>query len=90
MTGEARLDIYPALVYHRTITLTKETATMNWDEFFKAMIAEEHAAYAKYAAAAAQASEPKLKELLDQFRYEESVHADLLQREYDRWRARAK
>lgn len=59
---------------------------MNWDAFFKAMIAEEHAAYAKYEAAAAQAGDKKLKELLEQFRYEESVHADLLEREYEKWK----
>lgn len=60
---------------------------MDWDAFFKGMIAEEHAAYAKYDAAAAQTSDKKLKELLEQFRYEESVHADLLEREYEKWRA---
>jgi rubrerythrin len=59
---------------------------MNWDDFFKAMIAEEHAAKAKYAAAAAQVNDPKLKGLLEQFQYEESVHADLLEREYAKWR----
>lgn len=59
---------------------------MNWDDFFKAMIAEEHAAYAKYEAAAAQATDPALKALMEQFQYEESVHADILEREYSRWR----
>ena len=58
---------------------------MNWDDFFKAMIAEEHAAYAKYEAAAAQAADSALKALLEQFQYEESVHADILEREYARW-----
>lgn len=62
---------------------------MNWDDFFKTMIAEEHAAYAKYATAAAQAGDPKLKELLEQFQFEESVHADVLQREYEKWRTKA-
>lgn len=61
---------------------------MNWDEFFAAMIAEEHAAYDKYGAAAAQAAEPALKKLLEQFQYEESIHADVLEREYQRWRQR--
>lgn len=61
---------------------------MNWDAFFKAMIAEEHAAYDKYDAAAAQASDPKLKKLLEQFRYEESIHADLLEHEYEKWKQR--
>jgi len=59
---------------------------MDWDSFFKAMIAEEHAAYNKYAAAAKQTIDPKLKELLEQFQYEESVHADVLEREYEKWR----
>ncbi len=59
---------------------------MNWDDFFKAMIAEEHAAYAKYGAAADEATDPALKSLLEQFQYEESVHADILEREYGRWR----
>ncbi len=59
---------------------------MDWDSFFKAMIAEEHAAYKKYAAAAAQANDPKLRELLEQFQYEESVHADVLERQYEKWR----
>jgi rubrerythrin len=73
-------------MYDSAIINTKETDTMNWDAFFKGMIAEEHAAYAKYEAAAAQASDKKLKELLEQFRYEESVHADLLEREYEKWK----
>lgn len=59
---------------------------MNWDEFFKAMIAEEHAAYAKYGAAAEQAGDPALKKLLEQFQYEESIHADILEQEYAKWR----
>jgi rubrerythrin len=59
---------------------------MDWDAFFKAMIAEEHAAYNKYAAASQQADDPALKKLLEQFQYEEDVHADLLEREYVRWR----
>lgn len=61
---------------------------MNWDDFFKAMIAEEHAAYDKYAAAAAESTDPALKRLLEQFQYEESVHADILEKEYGRWRKR--
>jgi rubrerythrin len=61
---------------------------MDWDAFFKAMIAEEHAAYNKYEAAAQQTDDPALKKLLDQFKYEESVHADLLESEYGRWRKR--
>jgi rubrerythrin len=73
-------------MYDPAIIITKETGTMNWDAFFKGMIAEEHAAYAKYEAAAAQTSDKKLKELLEQFRYEESVHADLLEREYEKWK----
>lgn len=59
---------------------------MNWDGFFKAMIAEEHAARAKYAAAAEEATDSALKALLEQFEYEESVHADILETEYNRWR----
>lgn len=59
---------------------------MDWDTFFKAMIAEEHAANKKYADAAAQTDDPALKEMLEQFEYEESVHADLLETEYGRWR----
>jgi rubrerythrin len=59
---------------------------MDWDAFFKAMIAEEHAAYKKYAAAAQQTDDPNLKKLLEQFQYEEDVHADLLETEYARWR----
>jgi rubrerythrin len=59
---------------------------MNWDSFFSAMIAEEHAAHDKYAAAAAQASDPALKKLLEQFQYEESIHADILEQEYNKWR----
>ncbi len=59
---------------------------MDWDAFFKAMIAEEHAAYNKYATAAQQTSDPALKKLLEQFQYEESVHADILEKEYNRWR----
>ena len=38
---------------------------MDWDAFFKAMIAEEHAAYKKYAAAAQQTDDPALKKLLE-------------------------
>ena len=59
---------------------------MNWDAFFKAMIAEEHAAYNKYAAAVQETDDPALKKLLEQFQYEENVHADLLETEYARWR----
>ncbi len=59
---------------------------MDWDKFFQAMIAEEHAAYRKYDAAAAQAPDPALKELLEQFRYEESIHADILEQQYAKWR----
>ena len=59
---------------------------MDWDAFFKAMIAEEHAAHKKYAAAAEQTSDPALKKILEQFMYEEDVHADLLESEYGRWR----
>ncbi len=59
---------------------------MDWDAFFKAMIAEEHAAHNKYAAAVQQADDAPLKRLLEQFKYEESVHADLLENEYGRWR----
>jgi rubrerythrin len=73
-------------LYHRNITKAKETKPMDWDSFFKAMIAEEYAAKAKYAAAAAQASDPKLKQLLEQFQYEEGVHADVLEGEYAKWR----
>jgi len=73
-------------MYDPTIVITKGDRTMDWDAFFKGMIAEEHAAYAKYEAAAAQTSDKKLKELLEQFRYEESVHADLLEREYAKWK----
>jgi rubrerythrin len=69
----------------RKLSKRKES-TMDWDAFFKAMIAEEHAAYKKYAAAAQQTDEPALKKLLEQFQYEESVHADLLESEYGRWR----
>jgi rubrerythrin len=61
---------------------------MDWDAFFKAMIAEEHAAYNKYETAAKQTDDPALKKLLEQFKYEESVHADLLENEYGRWRKR--
>jgi rubrerythrin len=64
----------------------KGDLSMNWDDFFKAMIAEEHAAYDKYGAAAAQAADPALQKLLEQFQYEESVHADILETEYHRWR----
>ncbi len=39
---------------------------MDWDAFFKAMIAEEHAAHNKYAAAAQQADDDPLKQLLEQ------------------------
>jgi rubrerythrin len=73
-------------LYHRNIITAKEIEPMNWEEFFKAMIAEEYAAKAKYAAAAAQASDPKLKKLLEQFQYEEGVHADVLEGEYAKWR----
>jgi rubrerythrin len=73
-------------LYHHSIIRAKEIKPMDWDSFFKAMIAEEYAAKAKYAAAAAQASDPKLKELLEQFQYEEGVHADLLEGEYAKWR----
>jgi len=73
-------------MYDPTIVITKGDRTMDWDAFFKGMIAEEYAAYAKYQAAAAQTSDTKLKELLEQFRYEESVHADLLEREYAKWK----
>ena len=59
---------------------------MDWDAFFKAMIAEEHAACNKYATAAQQTDDPALKKLLEQFQYEEDVHADLLETEYVRWR----
>jgi rubrerythrin len=59
---------------------------MNWDSFFTAMIAEEHAAHDKYGAAAAQASDPALKKLLEQFQYEESIHADILEQQYNKWR----
>jgi rubrerythrin len=59
---------------------------MDWDSFFKAMIAEEHAAYNKYAAASEQTTDPALKKLLEQFQYEESVHADILEQQYARWR----
>ena len=59
---------------------------MDWDAFFKAMIAEEHAADKKYAAAAQQTDDPTLKKLLEQFQYEEDVHADLLETQYARRR----
>lgn len=63
---------------------------MDWETFFKAMIAEEHAAYKKYAAAAQEATDPKLKKILEQFQYEESVHADMLEGAYEKWRGQQK
>ena len=59
---------------------------MNWDDFFKAMIAEEHAAYAEVRGGGGRGPRLRAKTLLEQFQYEESVHADILEREYARWR----
>jgi rubrerythrin len=59
---------------------------MNWEEFFQVAIQEEHKAEAKYGGAAAQTDDPKLKDIFEKLQYEESLHADLLESEYGRWR----
>lgn len=58
---------------------------MNWADFLKIMIMEEQAAQAKYELAAAQTEDLTLKNIFERLQYEESVHADLLESEYNKW-----
>jgi len=58
---------------------------MNWADFLRIMVMEEKAAQAKYALAASQTDDPFLKDVFEKLQYEESVHADLLENEYNKW-----
>lgn len=54
---------------------------MNWLDFIKVMLVDEHAAMAKYKMAAELAPNPKIKEIFEQLRYEEGVHVSVLEKE---------
>ncbi len=57
---------------------------MDWLNFIKVMIVDERGAVAKYQLAAAQANDPKLKALFEQFRDEEKVHIAILEQQEER------
>ncbi len=59
-------------------------ADMSWEMFFQMMVVEEKAARDKYALALEQAESPDLKKIFARLRDEESVHAEILEGEYER------
>ena len=65
-------------------------AGMTWEMFFKMMIAEEKAAHDKYKLAMESSESPDLKKVLERLMNEESIHAEVLEGEYQRLMKKAK
>jgi rubrerythrin len=59
---------------------------MNWSEFLGIMKMDEVAAEAKYKAALALATDPRVREILERLAYEEEIHVNLLEKEQGRLR----
>ncbi len=57
---------------------------MDWLNFIKIMMLEEHAARAKYQLALDLAEDEELKEFFTRLRDEEAFHAQFLEGQYDR------
>ncbi len=57
---------------------------MNWAEFLGIMKLDEEAAQAKYKAALALATDPRVREILERLAYEEEIHVGLLEKEQER------
>jgi len=53
---------------------------VDWATFLKVMLVDEHAARAKYRVASEKATDPRIKEILDQLKYEEEVHVSILEK----------